>query len=82
LCGSSGLTDATIMTSLTTLETNQFSWNGENQVKNIAVKNVENGKCTGLLSLELVALPCEEKHHFMCESSSKQETTAPPSLIK
>jgi len=70
------------MTSLTTLETNQFSWNGEKEAKNIAVKNTVNGKCTGMVNLELLALPCEEKHHFMCESSSKQETTAPPSLNK
>jgi hypothetical protein len=70
------------MTSLTSLGTDQFSWNGEKQVKNIDVKNSENGKCAGVLSLELLALPCEEKHHFMCEASSKPETTSPPPSSK
>jgi hypothetical protein len=66
-----------IMTSL--IGPDQFSWNGDIQVKNIDVKNSENGKCAGVLSLEPLALPCEEKHYFMCEASLKQETTLPPS---
>jgi hypothetical protein len=70
------------MTSLTSIGPDQFSWNGDKQVKNVDVKNPENGNCAGVLSLELLALPCEEKHHFMCEASSKQETTAPPPSSK
>jgi hypothetical protein len=73
------LADASILTSLIAIRPDQFSWNGEKQVRNIDVKNSENGKCAGVLSLELMAVPCEEKRHFMCEASSKQETTAPPS---
>lgn len=74
-----GLADASIMTSLTSLAANQFSWDGTNSAKNIDVKYTERGKCASITSLELLALPCDEKHHFMCEASSKQETTELPS---
>lgn len=74
-----GLADASIMTSLTSLAANQFSWDGTNTVSNIDVKYSERGKCAGITSLELLALPCDGKHHFMCEAPTKQETTEPPS---
>jgi hypothetical protein len=71
-----GLPDATIMTSMVHVGNNQFSWDGENQVKNIEVKNTTLGNCTGLSKLQLSRIYCDEKHNFMCESVIKEKTTS------
>jgi hypothetical protein len=70
-----GLTDATIMTSMVQVSKNQFSWDGKNPVKNIDVKSTNHGNCTILSQLQLSSISCDEKHNFMCESASKDETT-------
>lgn len=71
----SGLTDATVMTSMVNMGKNQFSWDGKTTIKNIEIKNTTLGDCTGLSKLQLATISCDEKHHFMCEAESKEHTT-------
>jgi hypothetical protein len=62
------------MTSMQALGPNKFSWDGDKAVQNIEVKNPDSGECAGISKLQLVAIPCDEKHIFMCEKKDQPKS--------
>lgn len=58
------------------MEPNQYSWDGETPIKTIEIRNKTNGDCACVHQLKVAAIPCEEKHYFMCESVSGETQTS------